>query len=184
MKYTYHVLPLVLHISSSSWPIHIQTGIPSLFKISLSTRSPIYICLHCGPFVVDTLSCLRSCSYNHTAIFDTDNNRLVVFGGRTADRKRLNDVWFLDLDKWSWHRPATDGPSPSARELAVATFWAGSMVRKRSYGMVPTLAKLHKIGKAIAFWAESMVRGAAAMLAMAANRCVRFMETKTIYLGC
>ena len=33
-------------------------------------------------------------------MYDEDNHRLVVFGGRTAERKRLNDIWFLDLDKW------------------------------------------------------------------------------------
>lgn len=66
--------------------------------------------------------------YNHSACFDPDNNRLVIFGGRTAERKRLNDVWFLDLDTFQWHRPNTDGSPPSPREHAVSVFWAGSMV--------------------------------------------------------
>ena len=61
-------------------------------------------------------------------MWDPDNNRLIIFGGRTAERKRLNDVWFLDLDSWMWHRPNTDGAPPSPREHAVACFWAGSMV--------------------------------------------------------
>jgi len=66
--------------------------------------------------------------YNHAAVFDSDNNRLIIFGGRAADRKRLNDVWFLDLETWTWHRPATDGTPPTPRELAVSAFWAGNMV--------------------------------------------------------
>lgn len=67
--------------------------------------------------------------HNHSAIFDEDNNRLVIFGGRTAERKRLNDVWFLDLDTFTWYRPNTEGSSsPAARELAAAAFWAGNMV--------------------------------------------------------
>lgn len=66
--------------------------------------------------------------YNHAACYDEENNRLVVFGGRTAERKRLNDVAFLDLDSWSWYKPSMEGAAPSPREQAVATFWAGSMV--------------------------------------------------------
>lgn len=53
--------------------------------------------------------------YNHSACFDPDNNRLIIFGGRTAERKRLNDVWFLDLDTFQWHRPNTDGSPPTPR---------------------------------------------------------------------
>ncbi|PNW72944.1 hypothetical protein CHLRE_14g612700v5 [Chlamydomonas reinhardtii] len=66
--------------------------------------------------------------YNHAACYDEENNRLVVFGGRTAERKRLNDIYFLDLDSWTWFKPSTEGTAPTPREQAVATFWAGSMV--------------------------------------------------------
>lgn len=52
----------------------------------------------------------------------------MVFGGRTAERKRLNDVYYLDLSTWTWVKPATEGTAPTPREQAVATFWAGSMV--------------------------------------------------------
>lgn len=40
--------------------------------------------------------------HNHSALFDEENNRLVVFGGRSADRKRLNDIHFLDLATFTW----------------------------------------------------------------------------------
>ncbi|GIL93808.1 hypothetical protein Vretimale_187 [Volvox reticuliferus] len=66
--------------------------------------------------------------YNHAACYDEENNRLVIFGGRTAERKRLNDVAFLDMDTWTWYKPSTEGAAPSPREQAVATFWAGNMV--------------------------------------------------------
>ncbi|GFR42728.1 hypothetical protein Agub_g3646 [Astrephomene gubernaculifera] len=66
--------------------------------------------------------------YNHAACYDEENNRLIVFGGRTAERKRLNDVAFLSLDNWTWYKPSTEGTAPSPREQAVATFWAGNMV--------------------------------------------------------
>lgn len=45
---------------------------------------------------------LRAPRYNHCALFDEDNNRLVVFGGRNAERKRLNDIHFLDLATFTW----------------------------------------------------------------------------------
>eukprot|EP00798_Chlamydomonas_sp_ICE-L_P031206 gene31206-6355_t len=70
----------------------------------------------------------QTCRYNHCAVYDEDNNRLVVFGGRTAERKRLNDVYFLDLDSFTWYKPNTEGMAPTPREQAVATFWAGHMV--------------------------------------------------------
>ncbi|KAG2491059.1 hypothetical protein HYH03_010505 [Edaphochlamys debaryana] len=66
--------------------------------------------------------------YNHAACYDEENNRLIIFGGRTAERKRLNDVAFLDLDTWTWYKPSTEGTAPSPREQAVATFWAGNLV--------------------------------------------------------
>ncbi|KAL6761433.1 hypothetical protein V8C86DRAFT_3131553 [Haematococcus lacustris] len=66
--------------------------------------------------------------YNHCAVFDMENNRLIVFGGRTAERKRLNDIYFLDLESFTWYRPSIEGTPPSPREQAVCTFWAGNMV--------------------------------------------------------
>lgn len=46
--------------------------------------------------------CHLPCSFNHCAVYDNDNNRLIVFGGRSAERKRLSDVYFLDLDSFTW----------------------------------------------------------------------------------
>jgi hypothetical protein len=42
------------------------------------------------------------CRYNHCAVFDPDNNRLIVYGGRNVERKRLNDIYFLELDTFTW----------------------------------------------------------------------------------
>jgi hypothetical protein len=48
---------------------------------------------------------------------------------RSGERKRLNDVYVLDLDTWVWSKPLiTEGNPPSPREQAVAACWAGSMV--------------------------------------------------------
>ena len=45
----------------------------------------------------------------HCAAYDAAAHRLVVFGGRGADRRRLNDVHHLDLSTWVWKRVITDG---------------------------------------------------------------------------
>ena len=42
-------------------------------------------------------------AFFRSAIFDGENNRLVIFGGRTAERKRLNDVYYLDLETFTWY---------------------------------------------------------------------------------
>lgn len=45
----------------------------------------------------------------HCAAYDAAAHRLIVFGGRGADRRRLNDVHCLDLGTWAWKRVLTDG---------------------------------------------------------------------------
>lgn len=47
---------------------------------------------------------------------------------RNADKKRLADVAVLDLDSFTWKRPAVSGTAPSPREGAAAVYHAGHMV--------------------------------------------------------
>lgn len=47
---------------------------------------------------------------------------------RNADKKRLADVAVLDLDSFTWRRPAVNGTAPSPREGAGAVYHAGHMV--------------------------------------------------------
>jgi hypothetical protein len=47
---------------------------------------------------------------------------------RNADKRRLGDVAVLDLDSFTWKRPAVSGTSPSPREGAAAAYHAGHMV--------------------------------------------------------
>ena len=61
---------------------------------------PLTFSPHTSPHIYPTLSPHFSSRFNHSAVYDEDNHRLVIFGGRSAERKRLNDVWFLDLEKW------------------------------------------------------------------------------------
>lgn len=49
---------------------------------------------------------------------------------RNADKRRLGDVAVLDLDSFTWRRPAVtaSGTAPSPREGAAAAYHAGHMV--------------------------------------------------------
>jgi len=55
-----------------------------------------------------------------TGVLDTQNNRLLVFGGRYREGKEgdytiYNDVWALDMDTYDWTKLTTSGDVPSAR---------------------------------------------------------------------
>eukprot|EP00775_Hariotina_reticulata_P013287 gene13287-13418_t len=66
--------------------------------------------------------------HGHVAVYDPDHHQLVVFGGRGTDKKRLGDVAVLDLDSFTWRRPAISGTAPSPRELVSAVYHAGHML--------------------------------------------------------
>ena len=53
--------------------------------------------------------------------------RLIVFGGRNTAGKRLNDVWYLDVTTWKWHKPQVEGTPPSPRTGAAAVGVEGQM---------------------------------------------------------
>ncbi|MBN3324729.1 FBX42 protein, partial [Atractosteus spatula] len=42
-------------------------------------------------------------------------SRMVVFGGSLGSRQMSNEVWVLDLEQWSWSKPAVAGPAPHPR---------------------------------------------------------------------
>ncbi|GAX80447.1 hypothetical protein CEUSTIGMA_g7886.t1 [Chlamydomonas eustigma] len=110
--------------------------------------------------------------YNHCAMYDEDNNRLVVFGGRTAERKRLNDVWFLDLEKWHWYRPNTEGAPPTPREQAVATFWAGNMVLFGGHAIGGRTNDLMLLDLSTWQWSQPAMAGTAPSPRQASAICV------------
>ena len=76
--------------------------------------------------------------------YDADRHRLILFGGRSAERRRLNDVHYLDLDTWTWHKPHVEGTPPSPRELASSVMWQGHLVvfGKRRVGAVELAAHI------------------------------------------
>ena len=69
-----------------------------------------------------------SARHGHVTIYDPDHHCLLVFGGRAADGKRLNDVFVLDLDSFCWSKPGCSGQAPSPREGAAGTYHAGNLV--------------------------------------------------------
>ena len=54
----------------------------------------------------------------HATVFDRARKRLLVFGGRSADKKRLNDLFAYDMAADKWTQLSPDGDKPAARENA------------------------------------------------------------------
>ena len=61
--------------------------------------------------------------YLHAAVYDPEEDRMLVFGGADADGNYLGDLWALSLSgapEWTLLEPA--GPSPAGRQGAGAVF--------------------------------------------------------------
>jgi Galactose oxidase, central domain/Dictyostelium (slime mold) repeat len=50
-----------------------------------------------------------------SAVYDSDHDRLVVFGGYDGNVTVLDDVWLLDLGTQTWTQAAVTGPGPGSR---------------------------------------------------------------------
>lgn len=67
----------------------------------------------------------------HTALLDPDHDQMIVFGGRAADGRYLNDVWALSLSEprtWTQLTPSGDGPAPRAGHSVVLDTRRGRMI--------------------------------------------------------
>jgi hypothetical protein len=58
-------------------------------------------------FFSATIACglMRMCNYERAKAHQTFfifKCRLIVFGGRKQNKRRLNDIYFLDLATWTW----------------------------------------------------------------------------------
>jgi hypothetical protein len=91
---------------------------------------------------------------NHSLVHDSDNGRLLLFGGWSG-RRFLNDVWALDLQTNTWYqiRPSGTPPPPRAWHAAGEDLLYGRMViiGGRGYG-----------GDLDDVWAMSLTPGAEA----------------------
>ena len=85
----------------------------------------------------------------------------MLFGGRGADRRRLNDVHFLDVATWTWHRPTTDGMPPTPRLGAAAVFMGGQMIVFGGYGAGARLNDLHILDLTSWQWQQPAFNGTA-----------------------
>src|ERR1041385_3082399 len=56
--------------------------------------------------------------YGHGAVYDSVNDRLVIFGGGGAGGTLLNDVWTLSLSSLTWAAMTPAGTPPSGRRSA------------------------------------------------------------------
>ena len=54
--------------------------------------------------------------------------RLVLYGGRNQEGRRLNDVWTLSTTAWAWERVPTIGAVPPQRSGAAAACHRGRLV--------------------------------------------------------
>lgn len=121
--------------------------------------------------------------YNHTAVWDEENNRLVVFGGRTAERKRLNDVFFLDLESWTWAKPAPEGTAPTPREMASSCFWAGNMVLFGGHAIGGRTNDLFLLDLSSWQWAQPAMSGTAPSPRQAAALCIGHSNLLVVHGG-
>eukprot|EP00959_Pyramimonas_sp_CCMP1952_P246717 5156568-Pyramimonas_sp.AAC.1 len=54
----------------------------------------------------------------HCAAYDDVRKQLIIFGGRDAQKRRMNDLYVLDCKTITWKRPTMDGGIPAHREHA------------------------------------------------------------------
>ncbi|KAK9811814.1 hypothetical protein WJX72_010643 [[Myrmecia] bisecta] len=97
----------------------------------------------------------------HSAVFDDTNNRLVVFGGRNQDRRRLGDVYYLDIATWTWHKADLEGGGPSPRAEAGAVHLEGHMYVFGGHGAGARLNDLHVLDLATWRWEQPTTSGTA-----------------------
>ena len=95
----------------------------------------------------------------HCTVYDEVRNRLIVFGGRGAEKKRLNDVYYLDLEKLSWHMVSCEGQAPSPRENASAVVNEEHMYIFGGQGSSSRYNDIYKLDLAFFTWSQTLQTG-------------------------
>lgn len=60
--------------------------------------------------------------FGHSAIYDTANNRMIIFGGQDEGFVYRNDVFILNLTTMAWSLASVTGTVPTARALHTAIY--------------------------------------------------------------
>ena len=108
-----------------------------------------------------TTGAIPSAREGHVALFEELSNKFIVFGGRSAEGKRLNDLYLLDLETREWSRPHTDGAIPAAREGASAVMVDPStLVLFGGAGSGSKLNDVHLFNLATNVWTQPLQQGA------------------------
>jgi hypothetical protein len=95
----------------------------------------------------------------HCTVYDAVRNRLVVFGGRGVEKKRLNDVHYLDLEKLSWHMVSCEGPAPSPRENVSAVVDDAHMYIFGGQGSSSRYNEVFMLDLAFFTWSQTLQTG-------------------------
>lgn len=71
--------------------------------------------------------------FAHSAIYDSANHRMIVFGGNDLGFAPTNDIYILDLGSMAWSQATVTGTAPSARAFHTAVY-DGANQRMVVYG--------------------------------------------------
>lgn len=100
--------------------------------------------------------------------------RLILFGGRNQEGRRLNDVWSLDTEAFAWGRVPTMGAVPPARHSAASAFHNGKLI---IFGGSGTNTRLNDVwsldvGVDTPAWKQVATGGAGLGLRHSAGHCL------------
>ncbi|XP_048470964.1 F-box only protein 42 isoform X1 [Rhincodon typus] len=88
----------------SPYPLHQ----PERFFDEIHTYSPSKNWWNC---IVTTHGPPPMAGHSSSVIGD----KMIVFGGSLGSRQMSNEVWILDMEQWTWSKPATSGSMPHPR---------------------------------------------------------------------
>ena len=114
----------------------------------------------------------------HSAVYHPDSARLIIFGGVTADRKRTNAVYILDLDSLVWYNPLCEGIMPEPREYASCCLSPDgqTMICFGGHGNGMRYNDLHSLDLSTYTWQQLPTAGAAPSPRQACGICTSLVD--------
>eukprot|EP00899_Mesostigma_viride_P013144 jgi/Mesvir1/21830/Mv04215-RA.1 len=110
------------------------------------------------PKTTGTAPCARD---GHCAAVDSINGRMFVFGGRNAEKKRLNDLHYLDLKTKEWAQPVCEGTWPTPRECATAVVTGTTLILFGGHGSGQRFNEVHFLDLEAWTWSQPVISGSA-----------------------